>query len=192
LRCNTRRNSPRLHTARNQPGIFLFGLTKEGKNAAYQSNQCSTLFRMAEGLTSTIHRAKSSTVGPSCGLFRRRFAPFRCRVTASPSIDSPSGTWRIIIEAGEPGDRRPAPRKRNGREESPDSSRGELERAGRGRATRLVTPGGCVTECAKASSAARLRKVPQKIKPPVMLAPRRQAFGKTGSPPLSVGRIWQG
>jgi len=29
-------------------------------------------------------------------------------------------------------------------------------------------------------------------KPPVMLAPRRQVFGKTEGPPLSVERIWQG
>lgn len=159
----------------------------------YEFNEYSTVSGVAEGLTSRIQRAKSSTVGSVlCGLFRCWIRTFPIPRHANPTIDSRHGTSRIMIPAGEPGDHRPAPRKRNGREESPDSSRGELARAGRGRATRLVTPGGCVTECAKARSAARLRKVPQKMKPPVMLAPRRQAFGKTGSPPLSVEFIWQG
>ena len=44
--------------------------------------------------------------------------------------------------AGESDDRRFVPCKRDGREESPDSDRRELARAGDDRATRLVTPGG--------------------------------------------------
>ena len=55
------------------------------------------------------------------------------------------------------------------REESPDSGRGELARVGHGRATRLVTPGGCAFGLRKRTRMARLRKVPQKIKPPVSL-----------------------
>jgi hypothetical protein len=68
----------------------------------------------------------------------------------------------ILRPAGEPGDRRFAFRKKCRREESPDSGHGELERVGHGRATRLVTPGGCVTRRAKVRRATRLRKVPQK------------------------------
>ena len=45
--------------------------------------------------------------------------------------------------ADEPGDRRSLAQA-SGREESPDSGRGELARVGHGRATRLVTPGGWV------------------------------------------------
>jgi len=71
---------------------------------------------------------------------------------------------------------------KSGREESPDSGWGELARVGHGRETRLVTPGG---RYAATESATENR-------PPVMLAPRRQASGKTGSMPLSVERIWQG
>ena len=52
--------------------------------------------------------------------------------------------------ADESGDRRSASRKGSGREESPDSGRGELARAGYGRATRLVTPGGCFSRHAQA------------------------------------------
>src|SRR4029077_2903112 len=57
---------------------------------------------------------------------------------------------RIIYLAGESGDRRFASRKGSGREESPDSSCGELARAGHSRATRLVTPGGRAAHFAKA------------------------------------------
>jgi hypothetical protein len=103
----------------------------------------------------------------------------------------------IMFAAGEPGDRRFAPRKRDEREESPDSSRGELERAGHGRATRLVTPGGCRERLSKLPLAASgdlatATESATENKPPVMLAPRRQACGKTTSPPVSVERIWQG
>src|ERR1700690_3796165 len=94
--------------------------------------------------------------------------------------------------AGEPGDRRFAFRKKREREESPDSSCGELERAGHGRATRLVTPGGCATGRVKTYSGGAATESATENEPPVMLAPRRQAFGKTGSPPVSVERIWQG
>src|SRR5580704_12010945 len=120
----------------------------------------------------------------------------RRRCTIGCAASPRTRAFRSIIKtADEPGDRRPASRKGRGREESPDSGRGELERAGHGRATRLVTPGGwSLFEVAGESprQGTRLRKVPQKIKPPVMLAPRRQARGKTSGSPLSVERIWQG
>jgi hypothetical protein len=51
--------------------------------------------------------------------------------------------------AGEPGDRRFAACKGCEREESPDSGCGDLARDGHGRATRLVTPGGCASRRAK-------------------------------------------
>ena len=57
---------------------------------------------------------------------------------------------RIIQLAGESDDRRFVSRKGSGREESPDSSCGELARAGHSRATRLVTPGGRAARFAKA------------------------------------------
>ncbi len=62
----------------------------------------------------------------------------------------PTSVQGIIRAAGEPGDRRFASRKGSGREESPDSSCGELARAGHSRATRLVTPGGRAARFAKA------------------------------------------
>jgi len=79
------------------------------------------------------------------------------------------------------------PRKRSGREESPDSSRGELARVGHGRATRLVTPGGCADGRAKARFSAAATESATENRPPVMLAPRRQAFGKNRKP-ASFGR----
>ena len=49
---------------------LLLGLQRRGENAAYQFNHHSTNSGVAEGLTSTIHRAKSSTVRSCwCGLF---------------------------------------------------------------------------------------------------------------------------
>ncbi len=102
----------------------------------------------------------------------------RLGYTACPRTES----FRGIIElAGESDDRRCILRKRNTREESPDSHSPQLARVSDYRATRLVTPGGCVSQFAQASHDSRLRKVPQKIKPPVTLAPRRQAYGKPQS-----------
>ena len=48
--------------------------------------------------------------------------------------------------AGESDDRRFVLRKRDGREESPDSNSPQLARVWDYRATRLVTPGGCREE----------------------------------------------
>jgi len=53
--------------------------------------------------------------------------------------------------AGESDDRRCISRKRNTREESPDSHSPQLARVSDYRATRLVTPGGCVLQLAQAS-----------------------------------------
>src|SRR5580658_1221695 len=80
--------------------------------------------------------------------------------------------------AGESDDRRFASRKKRKREESPDSHSPQLARASDYRATRLVTPGSRISRQAQASHDSRLRKVPQKIKPPVTFAPRRQDCGK--------------
>ncbi len=58
---------------------------------------------------------------------------------------------RIINPAGESDDRRSVPCKRSRREESPDSHSPQLARVSDYRATRLVTPGGCVLQLAQAS-----------------------------------------
>jgi hypothetical protein len=58
-------------------------------------------------------------------------------------------------------------RKECPREESPDSSCGELARVGCSRATRLVTPGGCVTRSAKANRADAATESATENKPPV-------------------------
>jgi len=87
---------------------------------------------------------------------------------ATPGIER-ARRWDIIQRAGEPGDRRLAFRKECRREESPDSSCGELARVGCGRATRLVTPGGCVTRSAKANCGDAATESATENKPPVSL-----------------------
>src|SRR5579871_477161 len=99
---------------------------------------------------------------------------------------------RIINPAGEPGDRRFASRKGSGREESPDSSRGGLARAGLDRATRLVTPGRRVLRRAKVRGSGMPTESATENIPPVTFLPRRQAFGKTASLPVSARRIGKG
>jgi hypothetical protein len=78
------------------------------------------------------------------------------------------------------------------REESPDSHRRYLARAGGERATRLVTPGGCVARSAKAKRDGRGHgKCHRKYTAGVIRA-LRQAHGKTEGSPLPVECIWQG
>jgi len=96
--------------------------------------------------------------------------------SAKPGSFGHSG---IISSAGEPGDRRLAFRKRRRREESPDSGCGELARAGCGRATRLVTPGGCVTRSAKARHGDAATESATENKPPV----RRDLGGRLAEKP---------
>ncbi len=100
--------------------------------------------------------------------------------------------WIIIWLAGEPGDRWFVLRKRDGREESPDSSCSELARAGYGRATRLVTPGGSILRQVKAGLGIAATESATENKTAGELAPLRQVLGKTKDTPLSVERIWQG
>jgi len=77
------------------------------------------------------------------------------------------------------------------REESPDSHRRYLARAGGERATRLVTPGGCVARSAKAKREVAATESATENIPPVWFAPcgrptakprarlhRSSAFGK--------------
>ena len=82
-------------------------------------------------------------------------------------VSSRPNTGILISEAGEPGDRRLAFRKECRREESPDSSCGELARVGCSRATRLVTPGGCVTRGAQARHGDVATESATENKPPV-------------------------
>jgi len=81
--------------------------------------------------------------------------------------------------AGEPGDRWFAARKSGGREESPDSIVVNSQEP----STKGNAPGNArglrVRKPRKRLLETRLRTVPQKIKPPVLLALRRQALGKT-------------
>jgi hypothetical protein len=86
--------------------------------------------------------------------------------------------------AGEPGDRWFAARKSGGREESPDSIVVNSQEP----STKGNAPGNArglrIWETRRRLPETRLRKVPQKIKPPVSLALRWQVLGKTGDWPV--------
>src|ERR1700689_5552890 len=104
---------------------------------------------------------------------------------------------RIIKPAGESDDRRCFPRKRNTREESPDSHSPQLARVSDYRATRLVTPGGCREGSSKLPLA-----VSRDLATATESATENQTAGdactsaaglrETTALPVSAQRIWQG